>query len=293
MNNEKLKAYLRGFLRESTAAAYHYRIVRFIKENPQGASYTYQKLMEYVEILRKNYAPTTVHAIVAVLKTYYDYLIKTGRRKDNPAGAIRFRDYKNPPVQLQDLFSGEELESLLVPRKEFFTSLTTRNEIILSLLIYQGLKADEIIQLKISDIDLAKARLKVSGTTKTNARVLPLEARQIYLFHTYLEKDRLKLLRFSKKRQPEPDAFLLNKEGAVLQKRRVLDLINYYQKKTGKNLTPGSIRQSVIANLLNKGTDLRIVQEFAGHKYLDSTEKYKEKGLKALQTAIEKHHPLK
>jgi integrase/recombinase XerD len=57
-------------------------------------------------------------------------------------------------------------------------------------------------------------------------------------------------------------------------------------------MTTKTIRQSVITNLLSKGNDLRMVQEFAGHKHPDTTEKYKQTGLKALQNAIEKHHPI-
>lgn len=65
-----------------------------------------------------------------------------------------------------------------------------------------------------------------------------------------------------------------------------------YQKQTDKKLTPTSIRQSVITNLLSQGNNLRMVQEFAGHKHPDTTEKYRQTGLKALQDAVEKHHPL-
>jgi site-specific recombinase XerD len=291
MNNEKFKDYLKLFLRESTVKAYCYEIDKFEKLNPNATLYDYQKIMEYVEMLRKEYTPNTINKVVTILKTYYDYLIETGQRKDNPARAIQVRDCKNNPIQLQDLISEKELESLLEPKEEPNTFLTKRNQVIMSLLVYQALRIEEIINLRITDIDLEKAQLKVNGTAQTNNRILPLKAQQIFLFHTYLQEDRLKLLSFSKESHTDLGSFILNRRGTTLQKRAVFDLIQFYQKN--KNLTGGIIRQSVIANLLNKGTDLRIVQEFAGHKYLDSTEKYRERGLKTLKTAIEKHHPLK
>jgi site-specific recombinase XerD len=291
MNDEKLKAHLNHSLRETTAKAYYYEIARFVKLNPNATFYDYQKVMQYVEGLRKTHTPNTINKVVTVLKTYYDYLVGTGQRKDNPARAIQVRDYKNNPIQLQDLLSERELESLLEPSQEPDTLLTKRNQIIMSLLVHQALRIEEIINLKTTDIDLEKAQLKVSGTAQTNTRILPLKAQQIFLFLTYLQQDRLKLLGFSKQSQADFDSFILNRRGTALQKRAVFALIRFYQKD--KNLTGGSIRQSVIANLLSKGTDLRIVQEFAGHKYLDSTEKYKETGVKALKTAIEKHHPIK
>ena len=58
-------------------------------------------------------------------------------------------------------------------------------------------------------------------------------------------------------------------------------------------MTSTTIRQSVIANLLAKNNDLRIVQHFAGHKSPDTTEKYRQTGLNALKTAIEKLHPVR
>ena len=59
-----------------------------------------------------------------------------------------------------------------------------------------------------------------------------------------------------------------------------------------RNLNPRTIRQSVITNLLKEGKDLRVVQVFAGHKKISTTEKYRQSGLKELQEAIEKYHPL-
>ncbi|TMN60021.1 integrase, partial [Pseudoalteromonas piscicida] len=66
---------------------------------------------------------------------YYNYLHYTGQRKDNPAKAIRLRDNKTKPVQLQELFTAEELQQLLQPREERYPFLTTRNKVIMSLLV--------------------------------------------------------------------------------------------------------------------------------------------------------------
>lgn len=289
----KIKLYLKEHLRQSTVKAYHYEITKYVEMNPKAAQYDYQKIMEYIEILRKTYTPSTINKIVTILKTYYDYLIQTGKRKDNPARTIQVRDHKNKPIQLQDLFSEEELENLINTKEETETILTKRNQIIMSLFVYQALKVEEIIQLKITDIDLEKAQIKVSATTRTNSRILPLKAPQIILMQTYLQKDRIKLLQFSIEAQTNTLPLILSVKGTILQKGSIFLLIHLYQKRTHKKLTAGIIRQSVIANLLSKETDLRIVQEFAGHKNLGSTEKYKETGLKTLQAAIEKYHPIK
>jgi site-specific recombinase XerD len=278
MNLEK---YLEKNLQKSTAKSYLYEINKYKLLNPNTATYDYKKVMEYVEELRKKYESTSITRIVAALKRYYDYLIETGIRKDNPARNIKLRDSKQNPIQLQDLFSEKELQNLLKPRKERYSILEKRNQIIMSLLVNQALKVGEIIQLKTGDINLEKAQLNITGTAQTNNRILPLKAQQILLFYNYLEH-----------RNHLSNYFLLNKLNSPITGDDINYLISTYQKAFTKKLTSITIRQSVITNLLTKGNDLRIVQEFSGHKQLDTTEKYKQTGIKALQNAIEKHHPI-
>ncbi len=276
-----IQEYLENNLQKSTAKSYLYEINKYNLLNRNTATYDYKKVMEYVEELRKNYLSSSITRIIAAIKKYYDYLIEIGIRKDNPARNIKLRDAKQNPIQLQDLFSEKELQTLLEPRKERYLILTKRNQIIMSLLVNQALKVGEIIQLKIGDINLEKAQINITGTAQTNNRILALKAEQILLFYTYLEN-----------RKATTNYFLTNKLNSPITGDDINYLISTYQKEFAKKLTSITIRQSVITNLLSKGNDLRMVQEFAGHKQLDTTEKYKQTGIKALQNAIEKYHPI-
>src|SRR5690606_42071106 len=87
----KIEDYLKESLRESSVKSYLYNIEKYRKANRNADKYNYQKLMQYVEILRKEYEPGTIEMILAGIKKYYDYLIDTGKRKDNPARAIRIK----------------------------------------------------------------------------------------------------------------------------------------------------------------------------------------------------------
>jgi integrase/recombinase XerD len=247
--------------------------------------------MEYVETVRKNCTPKTIERILAAIKKYYDYLIEIGKRKENPARAIKLRDAKDETIQLQDLFTEKELQKLLEPRQERYPFLAKRNQLIISLLVHQALRVGEMIQLKIEDINLKKATIQVTGTGLTNSRTLPLKAEQILLLYEYINQHRTKLTTFRTKES----YLLLGKLGTPTTSEDINYLLSTYQRKDfgNKTLTSTTIRQSVIANLLSKNNDLRIVQEFAGHKHLDTTEKYKETGLHALKTAVEKLHPIK
>lgn len=284
-----IEEYLKQSLRESSVKSYLHIIEKYQKHDKNTPKYNYQKVMQYIEILRKEYKPTTVKVMLGSIKKYYDYLIEIGKRKDNPARAIRIRDAKENPIQLQDLFTQKELEKLLEPRKERYPFLTKRNKIIMSLLVNQGLRLAEIESLKINDIDLEKAIIKIKETGITNARELPLKAEQILLLYEFINQDRNKLKTF----RNDQNALLLGKLGTPITKEDVDYLISTYQKQSQKRITTTTIRQSVITNLLIKNNDLRIVQYFAGHKSPDTTEKYRQTGLDTLKIAIEKLHPIK
>jgi site-specific recombinase XerD len=283
-----LETYLNSHLQKSTAKSYSYHINKFRLFNRNTEQYNYKKLMEYLEELRKTYPPNTLKNILFALKKYYAFLIETGVRKDNPAQSIKFRDAKEAPIQHQDLFTDKELQQLLEPRKERYPFLTLRNRIIISLLIHQAPTSGELVQLELNDIDLEKTAIRIKPTSLTNNRILPLKAEQILLLYKYINTDRKAL----KTHRNDKNALLLGKLGTPIQIEDISYLISTYQKQYTKKLTSITIRQSVITNLLSKGNDLRMVQTFAGHKHLDTTEKYKQTGIKALQNAIEKHHPL-
>ena len=284
-----IEDFLRESLMQSSVESYIYDINKYKSNNKNADQYDYQKVMQYIEILRNENSISNVKRVIASIKKYYDYLIEIGKRKDNPARAIRIRDGKENPIQLQDLFTEKELQTLLVPRIERYPFLSKRNKIIMSLLVNQALRIGEIENLKLADIDLEKATIQITKTGVTNARNLPLKAEQIFLLYEFINQDRGKL----KTIRNDENALLLGKLGTPITKEDVDYLISTYQKQSKKKLTSTTIRQSVIANLLIKNNDLRIVQHFAGHKSPDTTEKYRQTGLNALKTAIDKLHPIK
>jgi integrase/recombinase XerD len=286
-----LKDYLQQSLREKTIRAYLFDIRKFIDQNPDNKTYNYQKIMQYIEILRRDKEPNTVARTVASLKKYYQYLMEIKTRKDNPTRAIFLRDNKEKAIQLQDLLTQRELQKLLEPPLERYALLAKRNQVIISLLVYQALKINEILNLKITDIDLEKAQIYIPETPQTNNRTLALEASQILLLHRYITTNRAKLVTH----KTQENHLLLSKLGTPIKSGSIHYLLSTYSKEAfaNKTITTVTIRQSVIANLLAKNNDLRKVQYFAGHKSPDTTEKYRETGLDALQTAIEKLHPIR
>ncbi len=241
-------------------------------------------------MLRTRYSKaSTLNRIVSSIKVYYAYLCSEGLRNDNPAKAIKLRDKRTRDIQLQDLFTGEELE-ILLNRKERYTYLDYRNKVLCSLLIYQALHPQEMEAIAVTDIDLQAGNMYVKPTPKTNGRSLPLKPNQVLLFHQYITEIRPKLLK-----ENASNALLIGIRGEAMSGEDITKHVKRSFKGMygGRKVTAQTIRQSVIANLLKQGHDIGVVQVFAGHKYPSSTERYKQSEVETLQAAVNKYHPLK
>ena len=185
----------------------------------------------------------------------------SGRREDHPGSRLRLRDVVRDQVQTQDLLATEELSLLLRPRPERYEILMNRNRVIIGLLVYQGLLVREVGALKVNDVDLEKATVRVLATSKTDARKLRLDAAQVMVLYAYLNEDRPQLL------AAETNHLLLTSRGTPERGEGVHYLVETLRPLVpNKRLTPTVIRQSVIAGRLKSGQGLRQVQAFAGHK---------------------------
>lgn len=285
-----LTEYLEKHLSESSTKGYLYEIGKFRKHYKNPEKLKYQDVIDYVELVRKNNNPQSTNRILQAVKKYFEYLQETGKIKHNPAKSVRIKDGKENPIQLQQLLTENELQELLKPREERYPILAKRNQIVMSLLVNQALLVGDIEKIRIEDLDLQNAKIRIQKTGLTNERILDLKAEQILLFYQYLQDEREKLTTF---RTESENYFLLGKLGSKITSDDINYLISTYKKNFTKKLTSVTIRQSVIKLKLDQGENLRKVQYFAGHKHADTTEKYKETGIGALQTAINQFHPIR
>lgn len=285
-----LENYLTKHYTLKTAMVYSREIGIYQSNNPKARDYSYAEIMSYIGVLRGRYKNArTMNRIVCSIKAYYNYLCFIESRKDNPGKSIRLRDKQRRDIQLQDLFTIEELEKLLTAKKERYTNLDCRNKVLMSLLIYQALKPTEIENLQTDEINLEEATVYIKQSSKNNSRILQLKANQILLFKKYLEEIRVKLVGENK-----TTSFIIgHRSGAMPAEDITKHIKRNYNIYKPRNVNAMTIRQSVITNLLKQNHDLRIVQSFAGHKYPSATEKYKQSNVEALKTALEMYHPIK
>jgi integrase/recombinase XerD len=298
----ELKEYLQKKYSKSTLYSNLFLIKRFTDYYQNKApKATFKEVLSYIEYLRKNYDlhPKTLRHCLYGVKIYFNYLLETGQRNDHPCSELFLKDKIDKQIQVDNLYSSETLEKFFetyqIKKKKY---LENRNKIIISLLIYQALTVKEIAELEIQNINLEKAEITIKGnqelTSKSpQSRTLPLQAKQILLIYKYLNEDRPKLLSYT---GVPPSGvrglFILGQYGEKINPHGISKMINE-QKPKSEQIQPMKIRQSVIANLLKKENDTRIVQVFSGHRRASTTIQYKQTELEQLQNAVNNYHPIR
>jgi integrase/recombinase XerD len=267
------------------------RYLNYIGKGSIKASYT--DILEYIGHLRRlNLHPKSLINNLFGIKIYYRYLNATGQRNDHPCQHLNLQDQINKKIPVESLYSKETLKELLKQHRNKKTLMQRRDEVIITLLIYQGLSVQEIATVNVEDVNLHEATIKAKGGHKQKGRTLSLQADQILLLHSYITEDREKILKNNKQRTLDDEsALILGDTGRRIYTGSINRLINKGRPK-GEKLLPLKIRQSVIAHLLKSNHDVRVVQVFAGHKRAGSTEEYKQTGLEELKAIIQKLHPL-
>ena len=289
-----LKQYLLQHHTQSTAYGYYRTITIYLQQQTNAEEATYKEIINYVSGIRSRYSKaTTVKSILNGIKKYYDYLLYSGIRSDHPCRNLNIKDCRHKDVQIQDLLSEQQLEGLLsYESKRFKTVLSVRNKALLSLLVYQGLNKGELKRLTIDDLDIESGNIYIKGSHSSNSRTIKLHNKQIMLLYKYVTEIRPELLE-----QAEPQIITNNLFITIKGKPETGSSLKYIfqqiKQQQGLKLTINLIRQSVIANKLKRGNDIRMVQIFAGHKNASSTERYKPADIEQLKAVVNKYHPMK
>ncbi|HET6228028.1 MAG TPA: site-specific integrase, partial [Bacteroidia bacterium] len=167
-------------------------------------------------------------------------------------------------------------------------ALKLKNQVLVSLIVYQGLVSGEIVALKVNHIDLDKGRLFIKESRTLAKRHLELHPKQYRLMDRYIQESRKELL------STQTDQLLVGKLGTPITTEDVHYIVSTFKPLfPDRNLTPSIIRQSVIANWLNeKKLPLEQVQLMAGHKWISTTAKYRQSSMEEQRTLINKFHPM-
>jgi integrase/recombinase XerC len=229
----------------------------------------------------KNYSKRTVARKLASLRSLFRFLYREGYIKANPITAISTPKLdKRLPVVLD-----ENRVSKLVQMPSADTDSGLRDRAILETLYSCGIRVSELVGLDIDDVDFIAGVIKVLGKG-SKQRMVPIGEPAIAAIRRYVETREPKKVR-------EKDAVFLNKSGRRLTDRSIRRVLDKYIKLASitEHISPHSLRHSFATHLLDRGADLRSVQELLGHMNLSTTQIYTHVTMERLKTAYDKAHP--
>lgn len=275
--------------RESTIKGHLQDLGRFKKwsdrENISYANADYNKLLKFIRQARaRGVSKSSVNIHLNSISKYYDYLIETGERKENPAKELRLKN--NGKKVLQNLLNPQELEETYSnymnrPQWSFSKGEKSKrshekNAVALGLMIYQGVQTTELKKIEKAHLNLLQGTVYIPSAGRSNSRILKLNAKQIIPIQQYLQS--------TEANQEKLFNCMISSVVAWL----MITL----RKQNEKIKDAHQIRSSVIMNWL-KQYNIRQVQYMAGHRHISSTEKYKQEDLQDLQAQLNLFHPLK
>jgi integrase/recombinase XerC len=295
---EALAEYLRYLALEKNASANTVKSYRedlgqaldFLRERLGGrglapASLTTRLLRAYLAWLHEQgYAKTTISRRVAAVRSWCRFMCRQGILSANPADSLR------PPRQDKKLphFLGEDKLTALLDAPEAEAPMGERDRAILETIYSAGLRVSELTGLNVDDVDLDSGMAVVRGKGKRE-RLALLGPQALSALKRWLDR-RTALMR----RRPRPQkALFLNKNGTRLTSRSVGRLLQKYLAQAGLDprTSPHTLRHSFATHLLDRGADIRSVQELLGHRSLSTTQIYTHVTTNRLKDSYHKAHP--
>jgi tyrosine recombinase XerC len=243
------------------------------------------QLRHYLAHLRgAGSARTTIARKVASTRSFYKFLVREGVVSHNPATSLTIpRREKRLPV-----FLDEDEVTRLLETPDIADIAGRRDRAILEMLYSTGMRIGELAAVNLEDADLLGEVVKAKGKGKKE-RLVPLGKPAIEALRDYLAVR----TSIARGRRVNPRALFVNKAGGRLSERGIRRIFDKHAKVAGLRgqVTPHTLRHSFATHMLNRGADLRAVQELLGHASLASTQIYAHVTTEKLKQVYNKAHP--
>lgn len=206
---------------------------------------------------------------IVALNQYYKYLVKTDQLASNP-----FDFYTSPRIEkkLPEVLYQDQIEKLFIENRKRTDELMLRDEAILELLYYTGVRASELINIKLTDINYRARFIRILGKGNKE-RLVPFTKECGETIDRYIKECRPL---FTKKTSQISMFLFLNAQGKPLSLRGLEYILDSIEKRVGEelHLHPHVLRHSFATHLLERGANLREIQELLGHESLNTTQIY-------------------
>ena len=217
---------------------------------------------------------SSIERHIAAIKSFFGYLIREGKLMSNPTADIELpHKSKKLPKALTMLEASRLVET---PR-------SARDRAILELLYATGIRASELINLTLNDVNLNVGFIKCFGKGGKE-RIVPMGASAISAIRRYISSERPKV---------ESDILFLDRSKKMLTRQGLWFIVKKYVKQSGVrgSASTHTLRHSFATHLLEKGADLRSVQEMLGHSDISTTQIYTSVSRERLKKIYHSAHP--
>ncbi|MCB9361515.1 MAG: tyrosine-type recombinase/integrase [Flavobacteriales bacterium] len=234
-----------------------------------------------VVLLEEGNSTTSINRKISTLKTFFKYLQKNALITDNPLLKITSPKVKKSlPVFINE----KEILNLFeeISFQNNFEEI--QNKLILELLYATGIRLSELIEIKISSIDLNSLTLKVLGK-RNKERIIPIS--------NNLKKEFDKFLSLRLEKDTTINYLFLTKNNKKLYPKFVYRLVNNYLSIVTKisKKSPHVLRHTFATHMLNNGADLNTIKEILGHSNLAATQVYTHNTIEKLKNIHKQAHP--
>ena len=221
---------------------------------------------------------STVARKLAAIRTFYRHLVERGELQANPAELVS-SPKKN--AYLPKVLKPDEVAELL-ERIPGSTPLDLRDRALLELAYAAGLRAEELVNMDVKNLDADAEEVRVEGKGG-RTRVVPVGEHAWRALERYLARGRTAL------NTGESEALFLSKTGRRLSTSDIRRRLRIQTRRAG--VSPHTLRHSFATHLLEGGADLRTIQELLGHSSISTTQTYTRVESKRLKKAYARSHP--
>ncbi|NLE91659.1 MAG: site-specific tyrosine recombinase XerD [Elusimicrobia bacterium] len=258
----------------------------FLSERSAGAlsGVTRSDIVEFMSAQKaRGISSNSIARRLAAIRMFYRFLVRERVLKDDPSGLV---DTPKLWKKIPDTLSVEEVEALLA-QPDLRRARGIRDRAILETLYATGMRVSEAVDLKTGSVNMDVGFLRCIGKGNKE-RVVPLGGKAVESVRFYLEKSRRKML--GKK---QSDYMFVSRLGRRLSRQSVWKMIKSYALKAGikKEIKPHLLRHSFATHLLERGADLRSVQEMLGHSNISTTQIYTHINKDRLKSVHKMFHP--
>ncbi|MFH1854031.1 MAG: site-specific tyrosine recombinase XerD [Candidatus Omnitrophota bacterium] len=231
----------------------------------------------------KGLSANSISRELACLKTFFKFLLKENKIRDNVTGVI-----ESPKLwkKLPDTLNIDEVEELL-KAPNVRDAMGARDRASLELMYATGMRVSELVNLKMDDVKIELGIAKCFGKGGKE-RIVPFGKKARESIVRYLENSRPKFLK-----KKISNFLFLTRLGKPMSRQTFWKIIKKYAREAHikKRITPHSLRHSFATHILERGADLRIVQEMLGHSDISTTQIYTHISKDRLKSIHKKFHP--